>query len=629
MTPGYDGKVFVIFGDTSFGATVEATQLNGTNGFEATGVVNEQATTGASISSGGDVNGDGIDDFVIGAPGSYDYAHVEGRAYVVFGKTNLGSSGSLNLTTLSGTSGFILNGAANYDVAGTSVNITGDINGDGFEDIVVGAPTKSSGSVVPGATNGQAYVMFGRSNISASVPGNLEGLTLDGTIGFKLSGSGSYHAGQRVTSGADINGDGFDELFIGEPYSSLGTVTVFFGTDFDLNDGNAGDGELGNGLQKIDGSGNGSLLADAGSGNADILVGGGGDDTLTSDGGSDVLVGGSGDDVLTAKLSNFSALLRFDGGTGVDTLASDPLDATFNGATIDLTGISGNRINDVEVIDLEDGATETLTLDLATVLAITGAGPTTASSSPFAIDDAHTLVVLRDADDTINIGAGWTQGANEMIDGKSFEVFTQDGATVKIQQVSTLNLDVDENGSFEFQDGILIALSKLNFDGFILDNRGSGSSLSVSAIKTNVTNLGDDPSLDVDENGSFEFQDGILIALSKLNFDGFILDNRGSGSSLSVSAIKTNVSELPDPPSARPASPIQPPEDQPEPLLPETPSFIPPPPQPFVGDGESLSDNPSAGDESSNDVPSGADDTQSTDETFELTNIDVTMDLLS
>ncbi|MFT4558605.1 MAG: hypothetical protein ACI92S_003986, partial [Planctomycetaceae bacterium] len=519
VTPGYDGRVFVIFGDTSFGATVEATQLNGSNGFSATGVINEQATTGASISSGGDVNGDGIDDFVVGAPGSYDYAHVDGRAYVVFGKTNLGSSGSLNLTALSGTSGFILNGAANYDVAGTSVNITGDINGDGFEDVVVGAPTKSSGSVVPGATNGQAYVMFGRSNISASVPGNLEGLTLDGTIGFKLSGSGSYHAGQRVTSGADLNGDGFDELFIGEPYSSLGTVTVFFGTDFDLNDGNAGDGELGNGLQKIDGATDGSLLANAGAGNADILVGGGGDDTLTSDGGSDVLIGGSGDDILTANLSNFSNVPRFDGGTGVDTLTGD---GSFDSANINLTTLPGNRFNDIEVIDLEDAATQTLTLDLATVLAITGAGPTTASSSPFATNDAHTLAILRDSDDVINgivDGVnGWSQGANEMIDGTTFEVFTQEGATVKIESAITVDGDVNGDNVYDFNDGILIALVKAFFPNSSIEANQGGTMLTATTIKANVNALNGEAIFDVNEDETFDFNDGILIALVKAFF---------------------------------------------------------------------------------------------------------------
>ncbi|MGZ0174953.1 MAG: hypothetical protein ACKVHE_36115, partial [Planctomycetales bacterium] len=533
-----------------------------------------------------------------------------------------------------GTSGFILNGAANYDVAGTSVNITGDINGDGFEDVVVGAPTKSSGSVVPGATNGQAYVMFGRSNISASVPGNLEGLTLDGTIGFKLSGSGSYHAGQRVTSGADLNGDGFDELFIGEPYSSLGTVTVFFGTDFDLNDGNAGDGELGNGLQKIDGSGDGSLLANAGAGNADILVGGGGDDTLTSDGGSDVLIGGSGDDILTANLSNFSNVPRFDGGTGVDTLTGD---GSFNGANINLTTLPGNRFNDIEVIDLEDATTQTLTLDLATVLAITGAGPTTASSSPFATNDAHTLAILRDSDDVINgivDGVnGWTKGTNETIDGETFEVFTQGGATVKIQSAITVTGDVNDDGLYTFTDGILIALIKLASDDATINVQKGVTSLTPQKIRDNVALLEATGNLDVNGDGLTTFTDGILVALVKLASNDATINVQKGVTSLTPAQIRTNVNAL-APPAARPASPspgtlTDLSGNDSEPVSPEFPEFQAAPPAPLLVTAESFTPNATLGDDLPSTKPGTGTDEVVPDEAFVAIQLDITMNLLS
>ena len=627
-TPGDDGKVFVIFGRTSFSATVEVNSLNGTTGFTATGVINEEARTGVSVSSGGDVNGDGIDDFVIGASGGYDYAHVEGRVYVVFGKTNLGSSGSLNLTQISGTSGFILNGAANYDVAGTSVSVTGDINGDGFDDIVIGAPTINSMSVDPGATNGQVYVVFGGRNVSTTAPGNLS--SLNGTTGFKLSGSGSYHAGQRVTSGVDLNGDGFDDIFIGEPYSTPGTVTVFFGTDFGLNNGVGGDGELGNGLQKINGSAAGTLTADAGSGAADILVGGGGNDTLISDGGSDVLIGGSGDDVLTAKLSNFSNpnVPRFDGGTGVDTLTGD---TSFGGASIDLTVIPGNRINNIEVIDLEDAATQTLTLNLSTVLAITGAGPTTASSSPFATNDAHTLVILRDSDDTINgidAGNGWTQGANQMIDGKTFEVFTKAGATVKIQSAITVDGDINGDNVYDFNDGILIALVKAFFPNSSIEANQGGTSLTATAIKANVNALNGESIFDVNEDAAFDFNDGILIALVKAFFPNSSIEANQGGTSLTATAIKANVNAIPSPPSGRFAPPVRPPEEASESAAPLTPSFLPPPPAPLlVNDESSASDAVQTDDSEGTAQRAGAAESNA-DQAFITDQIDVSLNLL-
>jgi hypothetical protein len=656
----YDGEAYVVFGRSDFSANseIQVTELDGTNGFVATGLVAEQARTGRSVSSGGDINGDGIDDFVIGAPGDGEgYGSAAGRAYVVFGKTGANFGGTaivggdniarIDLVALSGVNGFVLNGGATNDLAGTSVSITGDINGDGFDDVVVGAPSIGAAAEAPlESDNGTVYVLFGDSNIS--VPANLG--ALNGVNGFEIQGVAPYNAGQAVALAGDINGDGFDDLLISEPNNSSGVVFGFFGREFGLNDGNGVNGELGNGVHHIGDETAETVTATQGNSAADILVGGGGNDTLNADGGSDVLIGGSGDDTLTADFTNFAANLRFDGGTGVDILTGD---ASFSGKTIDLTTVPGNRINDIEVIDLEDAATEILTLDLKTVLAITGAGTTIASPlsalTPFATNDAHTLTILRDADDTINIGDGWTQGSNvTLLDGNSYEVFTQKGATVRIQSAVTLNLDVDENGSFEFQDGILIALAKLNFDSFILDNRGAGSSLSVSAIKTNVTNLGDDPSLDVDENGSFEFQDGILIALSKLNFDSFILDNRGSGSSLTVGAIKTNGSALPDPPAARPQSPTAAPEeaavlpppdvpsfqaapqqDQSEPILSEIPSAPTLPQGSLVLTDQSPAGQESSGDDLADVARNDAQGDFDSDTAFVASQIDVTMDILS
>jgi hypothetical protein len=625
----YDGEVYVIFGRSSFSGTptIQATSLNGSSstGFAATGLVNEQARTGSSVGSGGDVNGDGIDDLVIGAPGDgYGYGTAAGRAYVVFGKTNLGTGGTLALESLSGSNGFVLRGGAAYDVAGTSVSINGDVNGDGFDDVVVGAPTTTANSPSIDAYNGAAYVVFGKSSIAE--PANLD--ALDGVNGFALKGTSGNYAGQTVAIAGDLDGDGFDEVLIGEPRDPRGTVTFFFGEDFDLNDGNAGDGELGNGRQQIDGAAAGTLTATQGNSAADILVGGRGNDTLNADGGSDVLIGGSGDDILAANLTNFSSVPRFDGGTGVDTLTGD---ASFSGATINLTAIPGNRINDIEVIDLEDGAIETLTLDLASVIAITGSGSTNASSSPFATDDAHTLAILRDSDDTINIGAGWTQGADETIDGKTFEVFTQAAATVKIQSLDTITGDVDGDNALTTTDNILVILiATLSVPDSTIDARKGGSALSATEIRDNVNALAGSGELDVDGNGMTETTDSILVILiNTLSVpDGTIDARKAADSPLTAAQIRTNVTALIPPPSARLAQPFQAPDTE-ESDLPVIPLFQAPPPT-AVLNGLTISadeDEPAgqSSDEASN---SGQNDT-STDEAFVTTQIDITMGLLS
>ncbi|MCC5665152.1 integrin alpha [Nostoc sp. CHAB 5784] len=117
--------------------------LNGTNGFFINGIA-EGDFSGNSVSNAGDINNDGIDDLIIGAPGADPNGNSgAGQSYVVFGGTNLGSGGSLNLSDLNGTNGFIINGIAAYNYSGysgDSVSNAGDINNDGIDDLIIGVP---------------------------------------------------------------------------------------------------------------------------------------------------------------------------------------------------------------------------------------------------------------------------------------------------------------------------------------------------------------------------------------------------------------------------------------------------------------------------------------------------------
>ncbi len=72
-----------------------------------------------AVSGAGDVNGDGFDDLLIGALGVSTNDFFAGAAYVVFGGTNVGSGGTVNLGSLSAPDGFVLNGAAAGDVTGS------------------------------------------------------------------------------------------------------------------------------------------------------------------------------------------------------------------------------------------------------------------------------------------------------------------------------------------------------------------------------------------------------------------------------------------------------------------------------------------------------------------------------
>ncbi|AFZ51399.1 Ig-like domain-containing protein [Dactylococcopsis salina] len=208
---------------SSFPAVLELSSLDGSNGFTLNGV-DEDDDSGESVSSAGDVNGDGIDDLIIGADGADPNGDDSGESYVVFGDSS-GFPATVELSSLDGSNGFTLNGVDEDDFSGWSVSSAGDVNGDGIADLIIGAVFADPN----GDDSGESYVVFGD---SSGFPATVELSSLNGGNGFTLNGVDELDfSGGSVSGAGDVNGDGVDDLIIGASFAGFnsGESYVVFG----------------------------------------------------------------------------------------------------------------------------------------------------------------------------------------------------------------------------------------------------------------------------------------------------------------------------------------------------------------------------------------------------------------
>ena len=155
------------------------------------------ARYGGSVATAGDVNGDGYADVIIGAFGLDDGQVDEGRAYVYYGSAT-GLRPGPAWTAESDQTGALFG----YSVAGA-----GDVNGDGFGDVIVGAYRFGNGQ----AGEGRASVFHGASN----------GLAVAGAWTAETNQAHS-HMGFSVASAGDVNGDGYGDVIVGAPWYDNG-----------------------------------------------------------------------------------------------------------------------------------------------------------------------------------------------------------------------------------------------------------------------------------------------------------------------------------------------------------------------------------------------------------------------
>ena len=195
------GGAVVFFGD--------ATGLSSTL-YQAVSDPQAGAGFGYSVAAAGDMNGDGYSDVVIGAPTWHDGQSEEGRVYVYYGSAD-GLRQSPAWTTESDQA---------YAGLGYCVAAAGDVNGDGFSDIIAGAPTYNGGQW----REGQAFVYYGSADKLSSTPAwTVESDQVDAYFGTSVSTAG------------DMNGDGYSDVIIGAAWydngePNEGAVFVYHGS---------------------------------------------------------------------------------------------------------------------------------------------------------------------------------------------------------------------------------------------------------------------------------------------------------------------------------------------------------------------------------------------------------------
>jgi hypothetical protein len=432
---GGRGGAYVVYGGTYGNLSANLTNATstgfalstlhgGTNGaagqpmgFTITGLADSaglitNAMAGYSVASAGDFNGDGVDDMIIGAPAPTGAAIQAGEAFIVYGQRG-GFAGDIDLGSLNPlTTGFAIIGGrySPGSHAGGSVAGAGDVNGDGYADVLIGATGDNEAYLIygaPGATwapritnnifggftsgiNAFKVASLGPDDSTSVGQGPAHTSLLDGINGTLLVGTAGTNAGISVSGGGDINNDGYSDILIGADFtnSNLGQAFVVYG------------GNLSGLSTTALGTSGAPILAAA---NNTTVVGALGNDFLSSNSFAGItLLGGAGDDTLTINGSDQRAA----GGGGNDTLK-----LASSGQNLDFTALAQNKYTSIENIDLRGTGANGLTLTASDLLDLSST--------------SHALFVRGEAADSVTSAAqGWVQGADQVVAAVTYHSYT-------------------------------------------------------------------------------------------------------------------------------------------------------------------------------------------------------------
>jgi hypothetical protein len=324
------GRVSVYLGSASGPATTASWQVVGDQ---------QDAHFGASVSTAGDVNGDGYADVIIGAPG-YSHGEVgEGRVYVYCGATG-GLSTTFSLWLESGQAGAHFGGA---------VSAAGDVNGDGYVDVLIGAPDYDAGAGL--ADSGRIAVYHGSAG------------GLNAGESFVATGDQpEAHLGWSVATAGDVNADGYADIVAGAPgyspagASSGGRVVLYRGS-----------------ASGVDGATTATMDGAAGA-HFGLAVAGAGD--VNGDGYTDIIAGAPNENENTGRVSIYEGAA-----TGVMTspvwTVYGPITMTYFGLAVAGAGdVNGDGYADIIIgqacVAQDDACTVSGTQDLASAAVYLG-----------------------------------------------------------------------------------------------------------------------------------------------------------------------------------------------------------------------------------------------------------------
>ncbi|MCH9779881.1 MAG: integrin alpha, partial [Alphaproteobacteria bacterium] len=244
------GQAYLIYGDNtkSFPGEVDVNALSST---EALVLKSEYEDLGSVAASIGDVNGDGVHDLAVAAVSG-------GKVFVLFGSADgAGGIGSINggkreinLDAIEADQGLVITSATG-DGFGAAIDGVGDVNGDGFDDLLIGAPlTDVDVTGGPGLETGvgSVYLVFGNTSIGTQIIDTIDPTKVTRELDVSSfseaqgrvfhGGDAGYEFGSGLAGLGDSNNDGFMDFIVGAPGAPSGDVIgigeayVFYGFDY-------------------------------------------------------------------------------------------------------------------------------------------------------------------------------------------------------------------------------------------------------------------------------------------------------------------------------------------------------------------------------------------------------------